>query len=810
MKTGFQLKEVLPHIISVLLIFGSISMYFGPQYNGKTVAGGDVVSSTAWSKQVIDYKEQTGETSNWNPSMFSGMPWGLLSLGHQYNLVKGLDSVVKFWTKPPMGLVLKSALICYLALLLLGISPYLSLIGALIFAFNVNYIILIEAGHQSKLNVIANFPLILAGLILCYRQKWKLGAPAIALATSIAISNNHIQMVYYLLLCLVVFSIPYLIYSVKEKKTKIFLSMAAIALGVSMIGALSNFSVLYSSKSFSEDTMRGKPILEKSISNATSSSTEEGLDWNYAMQWSNGLKDLGAVIIPRFVGGSSAEEISANTPAGKLLRSNNASRGSDNTYQAPMYWGDLPFTAGSAYCSIVLVGLFILGLFAAPPRLRWALLGTTVFLLFLSMGKNASWLNRPLFDFLPLLSKFRAPNSAITILPLFLVLGAVLGLHKIIRVKKKKKYIKPALYSFGSMIVISLLFAIMGPSMFDFDSVGDQRYGAEVTKVFKETRIEIFRKDAWRSVLLSGLGFVIVIAYLKRYFKSELVLIILIGVLIIGDQINVDRRYLDRDNWESASEYKNNFALRSVDQQILNAEPKGRGYYRVFDIPNLQTAIGSYHHNTIGGYHAAKLQRYEDMLSHHIYKNNLGVLNMLNAKYFISQDGKLQVNSQALGSAWCVSELKFVDTANDEIASLTGFDPSKLAVIHKKDFPNAEGIHTGSGPCKIELVDYKLNRQVYNFESQEEQFVVFSEIWYDTDKGLTAWIDGVEVDHFRVNYTLRGLQVPAGKHEVVYEFKPEAKGASISMIASIIIILMLVAMVLQSFGLLERMKRSKT
>ncbi|MFT4567999.1 MAG: hypothetical protein ACI9FN_002967, partial [Saprospiraceae bacterium] len=289
------IKKALPHIISLSILIGSITIYFAPQLSGKIIAGGDVVSSTAWSKQVIDYKEETGISSNWNPSMFSGMPWGLLTAGYQYNLIRSADKLLRLGVTPPMGIVIKSGVVCYIGLLLLGLGPWVSLFGALAFAFNVNYIILLEAGHQSKLSVIANFPLILAGLILCFREKWTWGVPAIAFGTSLAIANNHPQMLYYLLMCFVVIGLVYLVGAFKRKELPTFLKMSTFALMAAMLGALSNFSILSSAKSFADDTMRGKPILEQAANIAATSSSTDGLEWNYAMQWSNETKDIMSV-----------------------------------------------------------------------------------------------------------------------------------------------------------------------------------------------------------------------------------------------------------------------------------------------------------------------------------------------------------------------------------------------------------------------------------------------------------------------------------------------------------------------------------
>ena len=794
-------KKALPHVVSMAIIIGCVTIYFAPQLSGKVVAGSDVVSSTAWSKQVLDYKEETGILSNWNPSMFSGMPWGLLTAGYQYNLIRSADKVLRLGVAPPMGLVIKSGIVCYIGLLLLGLGPWVSLFGALAFAFNVNYMILVEAGHQSKLSVIANFPLILSGLILCFRKKWTWGMPAIAFGTSIAIANNHIQMLYYLLLCFGVIGVVYFVDAIRKKELPTFIKMSSLALIAATIGALSNFSILTSAKSFAEDTMRGKPILEQASTAAPSSSSTNGLEWNYAMQWSNDSKDVLSVLVPRIVGGSSYEEVSADSETGRLLQQNNATKGKDNTYQAPMYWGGLPFTSGPYYSSIILFSVFVLGFFLIPVRLRWSLGLATLVVVLISMGKHASWLNKPLFEYLPLLNKFRAPSSAITILPLFMVFGAGLGLQSLVKSKKKSDLIKPILISSGGVAILSVLIALLGSSMLSFEGAGDARYAEQVQNIFINTRKDLFSSDAWRNVGLSILVLGLLWAYAKDYIKSGLILAGVLSALVFVDLYLVDQRHLDIDNWESQREYETNFTTRSADTQIKALEPKGRGYYRVFDIPNMRSAIGSYHHNTIGGYHAAKLQRYQDLLDFHITKGSRGALNMLNAKYTITQDQKVEVNQQALGNAWAVNEIRYVTTANEEIEAVGAIDPGATAIVNKKDFSEAV-LKAGSGNCSIVMTDNVLNKWTYEFNGTSDEFIVFSEVWYDQVKGLTARIDGIEVDFVRVNYILRGLQVPSGKHTIEFEFTAPIQGAALSVIASILILLMLLYHLLNYFKVL--------
>ena len=543
-------KKILPHLIAVAILLLVNVLYFYPQLEGKRIAAGDALASTAWTAEVTEFKEKTGKDYYWNNGIFSGMPWSLLYVGRQDNFVGIVDHIMKAGLGNPISFFFKASLVCYLALIILGISPWISLIGAIAFAINVNFIVLIEAGHQAKVEVISNFPLIVSGLILCFRNKPILGAGAIALATSLSIYGNHIQMVYYLLLTLVVMAVSYLIYAIRDRKLDLFVKASAIALGAALLGAASNYTQLSSSSSFSDDTMRGNPILAKGANQeATSSSQVDGLEWNYAMQWSNGFIDLVSILIPRVVGGSSAEEIGANTSMGQLMRSNGAARKSDGSIEGPLYWGGLPFTSGPYYLGAAILLLFTLSMFILEPRLRYGILGAFVLVCLLSMGSNFSILNKTLFDYLPLFNKFRSPNSGVNLLPVFAVLPAMIGLQKILKSNDKPILIKRLWQSTLIIGGVCIIFAFFGDAFLSYTNAAEARYPANVREIFMETRSSLMRSDAMRSlaVLLVSAGLLWV--YLKQRVKSEIVLLVGLGLVVTLDHWTVDRRYLDKDSF---------------------------------------------------------------------------------------------------------------------------------------------------------------------------------------------------------------------------------------------------------------------
>lgn len=802
------LKKSLPHLLALVSLFLINAIFFAPQLlEDKKIEAGDAISSTAWSKQVQDHYEETGEIAYWNPSMFSGMPWGMLTYGVDDNVISFANKVLHLGFAYPVGLFFKISVVCYLSLILLGVNPIIGFLGAVALSLNINYVVLVGAGHQSKLDVISTFPLIVSAFILAFRKKWLTGAGVLAFALSIAIFRNHIQMVYYLMLCFVVFGGVYSYYLLKDKQGSLLLKSSLFLLVAALIGAASNFSQLYSSKRFSENTMRGKPILEQEDKSkqANSSSEVEGLEWNYAMQWSNNLSDVFSLIIPTFVGGSSAEEIPADTKTGNLLVSNGQRKDTNGDVDgAPMYWGALPFTSGPYYSGIILFMLFVLSLFYIDRKLAVSSVLAILLLILLSMGKHAAWLNKTLFDVLPLFNKFRAPNSIMNLVPVFMVIPAALGLQQFL--KKPAYPSKPLLPLYTATALsagLMLFFLVLGGSLLSFSSPQDSRYNQQIIDVFMDTRRELFNKDVLRLLLFSLIGAGGLWLYTRQKIKSTALLLLLSGITLI-DLWMVDKRYLDEGNFVKQKDYESIFKPRPSDQMIFSAEPKGRGFYRVLDlsINTFNSASTSYHHNTIGGYHAAKLQRYQDLIDYHISNGNQRVLNMLNTRYVINQKGEVNFNKDAYGTAWFVRELKEVNSPLEEINALSSLDTRSQAVILGTEFAQQlPSLQPGNGEGNIELERYEVDELTYRSESPEAQLAVFSEVWYPF---WEVYIDDKPAEMVRVNYILRALQVPAGEHTISFKFIPESKGKLLTIASSSLIGLFLLFLLWKG---MEQMKK---
>jgi hypothetical protein len=788
-----KIRQLIPHISAIVLFFLINAVYFYPQLQGEVVQQPDIVSWRGMAGEPLEFQEKTGERYYWNNGMFTGMPWQMLHYSSGNNKVREVQNVVRLGFDRPIGYYFQAMLFAYILFAVLGVNPWLAILGAIAFAFSTNHFVVFEAGHNAKVATLANFPLILAGVLLAYRQKYIWGAVLFAVGTSLAFYNTHPQMLYYLFMGLGIYFLTKLVFTAREGDWMPFLKgtgALALALALSLGSA---FSQLYSSQKFSEDTMRGEPILKlEKGTQAKSSSEVKGLEWGYAMQWSQGWLDLFSTFIPRVAGGSSGESVGSNTRSYDLFRRNGMQPEEGGTFRAPMYWGPLPSTSGPPYLGAIVVFLFVMSLFLLKGPIKWGFGLAVLFTSLLSLGQNFELLNRLVFDYFPFYNKFRSPNSIFVATALFFVIPAILGLSKI---KDNPKESLRALYwSVGITGGLCLFFALIGPGFFDFSSPGDARYQETIRSVFVEDRQALMRSDSLRSLLLILLSGGLLWAYLKNRLQQTMVFGV-IGLLVLFDLWTVGRRYLNNSNFVTERQYEQNFAPRPVDEQIKQMEPKGRGYYRVFDlsINTFNSSSTSYHHNTIGGYNAAKLQRYQDMIDYHISQGNQKVLNMLNTKYVISREGQVTVNPGALGNAWFVDSLITVSTPREEIEALGAFNPAKDAVVLAEEFGDyLSGFSPSSPGGTIELVEYEPTRLVYEAEVPAEDLAVFSEAWYGPEKGWSVSIDGEPAQHIRANYSLRALKVPAGKHTIEFTFTPQSKGGFLSLLSSLIILLGLV------------------
>lgn len=783
MKIDF--KSSFPYILPVVLIVIINIIYFIPQFEGKVVRQGDIVQYQGMAKEAMDYKAKTGEEALWTNSMFGGMPTYQITAKPKNNLLRHGEKVLSLFFSRPAGYFIAGMIGFYLMMLLLGVNPWLSFIGALFFGFTTNNFILFGAGHNSKLMAIMTSAPVIAGIIMVFREKYLLGTAIFGIAFGMNIAANHPQMTYYLGLCLAVLVIIYFVDALKKNKIKEFCIAMGLLIGVSILSVGASASKLWTTYEYTKSTMRGGQILKNDDMGTHEATAKGGLEWDYAMQWSNGFGDVMATFIPKVVGGGSGEWLDGKSVLGKAV-------GQRQPFQFGTYFGDLPFTSGPAYFGIIAFFLFVLGLFTVKGKLKWWLIGVVVLTMLMSMGKHFGGFNKLLFDYLPMYNKFRAPSSILSVTAIFIPILGILGLSEVFKAKDKSIYLKPLLITTGIVGGISLFVWLFGTSMFNLSMPIDDQY-PQIKDAVLDQRADMISSSAMRSLFFVILAAGVLYLFIKNIISS-IVMISIVGLLGLVDLVQIGSGYFGKRDFVTERAYKNEFEPRKVDLQILEDKDPN---FRVMDVTvnTFNSAMPSYFHKTIGGYSAVKMQRYQDLIDHQLMQSNQAVFNMLNTKYFIGQgqDGQpsVQLNPAALGNAWFVNKIIMVSDANAEMNGLNDFDPAGEAVVHRE----FESYVSGLNPSKngtIKQTSYTPNRVEYVSETSSDQLAVFSEIWYGPNLGWQAYLDGQPVDHIRVDYLLRGMKIPSGKHTITFEFKPKAyfTGEKISLACSGLVILL--------------------
>ena len=797
------LKKYLPHILAIILFAGLSATFFYPVITeDKTLFQSDLENMVGWGKDLKDYHEQTGDYAFWSNSMFSGMPANYTFMPSTFNIFEHLRHLFNFYLPlSHIGMLFIYLLGFYIFLISIGCKPLLSIVGALAYAFTTYNLVSLEVGHLNKCLVMATMAPLIGGIILTYRKKFLWGTIITLYFTGINIYYNHPQISYYLLLMIIILAIVYLVYAIKEKTIPDYFKSSAILLVIALIAAAPSLGKLISNADYAKDTMRGGSVLQKNDGGNKESS---GLDIDYAFQWSYGKMETMTLLIPNFYGAKTSYNIGADSESYKFLqKAGYGNQAVQFSKYAPMYWGDQPMTSGPSYAGAIVCFLFVLGLFVVKGPEKWWLLAATILSFVLAWGRNLELINNLLFYYLPLYSKFRTPAMALTIAEVTMVAMAILALKEIGENwgngesrGNGGKYMKSLYISAGITGGLCLIYALIGGSMMSFSSLSDANYPPELLDAIIKDRKNMLTSDAWRSLFFIALSTGILWYYLKKSIKITY-LIATIGVLIFIDLWMVDRRFLNEDSFV-AKQKSSVVKPTEADLQILQDKDPN---YRVFNYaPNwTQESNTSYFHKSIGGYSPVKLQRYQDIIDHHLLSGsslNVNVLNMLNTRYIIfqSQQGQppqVSFNAEALGNAWFVNEIKWVNSPDEEIAALKDFDPSQVAVIDtewKTIIPNWQKLQheNDDSTANIRLKDYvNPGNIIYESSSIQPHLAVFSEVHYKTWR---AYIDGNEVPVIRVNYILRGLEIPAGSHTIEFKCIDNIylRGAKMSLIASII------------------------
>lgn len=783
-------QKIYPYLIAIGIFILLTFVYLSPVLKGYEINAGDVNSWKGMSKELADYKEKTGasETANWTNSMFSGMP--SFSIYHNTQVENVRTLVINF-----LGLGLNRIMMLlfgylvgfFILLKAFRVNTWLSAIGAIGIALSSYFLIIIEAGHMTKAGAIGYSAGIIAGFYLIFRNKnYIIGALCTMLFTALAFPC-HIQMVYYYFLMIGVFFLTEIYIHIKEKVWKSLLISTAVFLFSIGIGIGTNAEYLMTNQSYLKHTMRGGHSELTTEGTGGVEKKSAGLDLDYATQWSYGIDETFTLLIPNFKGGSSHGSAGNNSETYKALVANGypKSEASRINEQLPMYWGSQPFTSGPVYVGAIIVFLFVLGLYVVRTPYKWALLIVTIFSILLSWGKNMMWLTELFMNYFPYYNKFRAVSSILVIAEVAMPLLGLLALNQIFTDKDKSKYLSKIKWSFVITGGICLFFVLFGRGIYNFEGAEDAQYLGGLAEFVQKDRASLFTMDCLRSFIFILLAAVVLWFYAKGKLKNTYFLILL-GSLILVDLWMVDKRYFNNDDFFPKKQFEKQFVPTEADRQIMSDTDI---HYRVlnFATNTFNDAHTSYFHKSVGGYSAAKLSRYQDMIEHHIAKQNMQVLNMLNTKYFIIPDQKtgspvVQYNAAAFGNAWFVDSLTKVGNPNEEIEALNYIQISNTAVIDTNLFGKAiAGFQFGqdSGSA-IKLLSYTPDELRYKAVAKNAQnMMVFSEVYYPD---WFATVDGKPVDVFRVNYILRAIIVPKGEHEIVLRFRPHTveEGVKIS------------------------------
>ncbi|TDN87877.1 membrane protein YfhO [Salegentibacter sp. 24] len=791
-----NLKKFLPHLL-VLVGFIIVSLfYFSPVLQGKKIFQSDIVQYIGMAKEQNDFRDRTGQEPYWTDAAFGGMPTFQLGAYYPHNYVKKLDSVLRFLPRPADYLFLYF-IGFYILLLCLKLDFRLAFLGALAFGFSTYLIIILGVGHNAKAHAIAYMPMVLGGIILTFRQKYLWGFLLLSLAMALQIGANHFQMTYYLLLLVIVLGISYLIDAYRKNiLPKFFKALGVMVVAVVLaIGA--NATNLLATQEYAAHSTRGDTGL--TIAPDGSTKPASGLTFDYITEYSYGILESLNLFIPRFMGGSNAENIGKDSEMYKVLLQIGASpvQAANFVENAPTYWGDQPYVGAPAYVGATVLFLFIFALYLVRGRLKWWIVGGSILALLLSWGKNFGFFTEFFIDYVPLYNKFRAVSSIQVLIELCVPILAVFGLYKLFDTTIPKE-IKIHALKWSGIIVggIGVALLLFRSVLFDFSGAGDsaliQQMGAEFVRALKQDRKALYTEDLIRSLIFSALTATALWLFIENKIKQNW-LIPVLALLILADLIPVDKRYVNNEDFVNASKMDQPFQPTMADQKIL----KDKSHYRVFDVSGspFNTGRTSYFHNAIGGYHAAKPGRIQDLYDFYISRNNMEVLNMLNTKYFIvpSENGQPQAqqNPNAFGNAWFVDNIKWVNSANEAILNLNEVDLQQTAIVNSKFKNQVSENFKALESAEIRLHSYQPNELVYKTNASARQFAVFSEMYYQP--GWQAYLDGEKVDHVRANYVLRAMNIPEGEHTVTFRFEPEVvnTGSSIALASSIILVLII-------------------
>jgi hypothetical protein len=799
------IRKAVPHFVAVLLFLAITLVYFYPMLQGRQVEQPDIIQYRGMAREIIEYREETGQEPLWTNSMFSGMPAYLISIRYPFNLIRYVDRLISLGLPRPAKFLFLSLIGFYILLLAFRVDPWLSIAGAIAFGLSTYFFIIGAAGHNTKSHAMSYMAPILAGIYLVFRGKLLAGCAVTGVFLALQIYANHLQITYYTFLIVIIYGIYELVNAFRNRMLPQFgLNLAALLLPVILaVGA--NFTNLYLVWEYGRYSMRGPSELSGPAQVRTS-----GLDKDYILDdYSYGIAETMNLMIADFKGGASSYDLGTGSEVYEELRERGVPGARDIVSAMPAYWGPQRFTAGPVYIGASVIFFFLFGLFVLKGRYKWWLITATLLSVALAWGKHFMILSELFIDYFPGYNRFRTVSMILVIAQLTIPLLAMLGIRECMLNGPTALYrngLKKSFYIAGGITLFFTLF----PGMFlDFSAEIDHQLLAMgwpdfLIDALRNDRMQLLRSDSFRSLVFISLGAGALYLFLYNRIKVKW-LILSVALIFLADLWPVNRRFLNDDDFVTRRELNQPFVPTEADISILQDDDL---HYRVYNTTRspFNDAITSYHHNSIGGYHGAKMGRYQDLIDHHLTQNNMDVFNMLNTKYFIhpGEEGRPQafVNPQALGNAWFVDDILMVDDPDSEIAALHDFSPAREAVVDRRfsmHVENSASPEEGSGPATIRLTGYSPRHLTYSAVTDTRRLAVFSEVYYDA--GWEAFINDEPAEHFRANYILRAMVIPPGNHEIEFRFRPRGyfTGEWISLFSSLILIGLSAAILINSF-----------
>lgn len=797
----------VPHLLAFLGFVLVSIVFFNPVLSGKVIYQSDIVQHNGMAKQQRDFIAEKREESYWMDNAFGGMPTYQIGANYPHHYIKKLDKLIRFLPRPSDYLFIYFLGI-YILFMVMKVPTRYAFIGALVFGFSTYLIIILGVGHNAKAHAIAYMPLVISGIVLCFRNQLFWGFLVLSLGLALELVANHFQMTYYLLLLCLCIGLVYLVYAFKNKQLKAFF----IQLGVMVVAALLavglNASPLLATQEYTDFSTRGTEELSITAE-GTPNVKSNGLAYDYITEYSYGIVESLNLFIPNFMGGSSSSSLPKNSETYQALLqlTGNPLTASQYAESMPTYWGKQSYVAAPAYLGAGVVFLFLIALFLVKSKTKqWVLLGICLSLL-LSWGDNLAFITRFFVDYVPLYNKFRAVSSIQVLVEFCVPLLAILGLYHfykptISNAAKKKALLWSAGIA-GGICVVLLLFS---KSLFDFYHPVDEQFPPELAQAIRADRQAMLINDTWRSFLIVGIVAGFLGLHLVEKIQQKWALL-LIGIVVVLDLVMVDRRYVSEDDFVFKSKMERPFNATQADLEIQ----KDTTHFRVLDLTTnpFNSARASFFHHSIGGYHAAKPKRIQNLYEFYISQGNQEILNLMNVKYILfdseEKETLLEENKEINGNAWFVSKLQPVTSIDEELQRLGKLDTKNEAVLLEDVYNQLQTLKFDTSPSNyIALTHHQPNKLEYTYQAESSQWAVFSEIYYP--HGWIAKINGKEAPIYRVNYLLRGLEVPSGKGTITFEFQPQVvkTGSTISLVSSVLFGLFLFAGVYKARTLATR------